>query len=118
MSMSSHYFRSGADLDLKGCWILVAPSGVKGLRVSFRAPARWGRLASPGNVIPACEVACEWQGLPLEGKMKCKSSPVTSQTRWTRFCYGKIAVRAGRVLYKLPWPGPMWLFSSLPQASE
>ncbi|KAK2850440.1 hypothetical protein Q7C36_009223 [Tachysurus vachellii] len=68
MSMSSHYFRSGADLDLKGCWILVAPSGVKGLRVSFRALARWGRLASPGNVIPACEVACEWQGLPLEGK--------------------------------------------------
>lgn len=42
----------------------------------------------------ACEVACEWQGLPVEGKTKCKSSPVTSQTRWTRFCYGKRAVRA------------------------
>lgn len=38
---------------------------------------------------PACEVACEWQGLPLEGKTKCKSSPVTSQTRRTRFRYGK-----------------------------
>lgn len=92
--MSSHYCRSLADSDPAG-WRKVAAG--RGLRLPA-GQGPWSSCLSHCQVSKTnsgqkhdtlgCESACEWQSLPLMEGKKCKSSPVTSKTCWTRFRTG------------------------------
>lgn len=92
--MSSHSCRSLSDSDPAG-W--RKETAWRGLSLPA-GQGPWSSCLSHCQVkktnsgqkhdILGCELACEWQSLPLMEGKKCKSSPVTSKTRWTRFCTG------------------------------
>lgn len=56
-------------MDLKERWILAAPGGVKGLQGFFPSSCQVGTTSFGWQRdTSACEVACEWRGIPLEEK--------------------------------------------------